>query len=114
MAQLLDALELLQHHRVSQVEIRGGGIHAELHAQGPFRPQRLGKALAELLLAHEVHGRVAHDIELSLDLAIQRIRLHRLLLGIWRIIRSVTMASIRRSREPWGTASTTWNSKPTP
>jgi hypothetical protein len=102
MAQLLDALELLQDHRVPQVEIRGGGIHAELHAQRPLRPQRLGEAPAELLPAQEVHGSVAHHVELSLDLALQLIRSHPLFLDI------------RRSREPWGTASSTWNSKPTP
>ena len=31
MAEILKMLQLAQHNRVSQVQIRGGRVHAELH-----------------------------------------------------------------------------------
>ena len=108
MAQLLEATELPEHDRVPEVEVRRGGIHAELHAQRTPRAQPLLEPLAQLVLAVELDRSLAHRGELPLDLALDRSRRHPAGLPAQCRPSSVTTASTRRSVSACGTASTSW------
>ena len=68
MAELLEALELAEHHGVAQVDVGRGGIHAELDAQRrSILAKRHREALAQLVLAVELDRALAHHGELTLD-----------------------------------------------
>ena len=62
--QLLEGAQLVQRHRVTQVEIGRRGIAAVLDAQGPS----LSQPLDELRLAHQVDAARAENLQRALDL----------------------------------------------
>jgi hypothetical protein len=105
-AQLLEATKLLEHDRVSEMQIGRGGIHAELHAQGTARAQSLREALAQLALAVELDRSLAHASAAAdpLDLG----RRHPASLSAQCRPVSVITASTRRSVSTRGSASTSW------
>ena len=107
-------LELLEHHRVAQMQVGRGRIHTELDAEGPTCGRAPSEPRAKLVLAVELDAAAAHDVELALHLASQSLVLHICLPGIATQPRSVTMASTRRSREPCGTDSSSWNDQASP
>ncbi len=56
---LLEVLELAQHDRMAEVQIRRGGIDAEFHAQGFAGGARALDLRAQLLLADDFVGAAA-------------------------------------------------------
>ncbi|MNG25135.1 hypothetical protein D3C85_559040 [compost metagenome] len=48
MAQVLQLAHLVQHHRVAQVDVRGGGIQPQLDAQRHAGRAALGQLASEL------------------------------------------------------------------
>jgi hypothetical protein len=66
----------------------------------------LSQARAQVFLSIELDCTITHRDKLSLDLAGDLSRLHRISLVQSHSL-SVTIASTRRSRESWGTAAIT-------
>ena len=106
MTELLEYAELLQRDGVAEMEIRRGGVHAELHAQRAARFDGDHETSAKVLLSHEGVRARPDLVELPRDFRIQP--LHRSVRLL--IPRSVSSASTDRSCGSCGTASTIWNS----
>ena len=64
MAEILELAELAHDHRVADVDIGGGGIHAQLDAQGLIRGHALLELLEQVLLVDEIDDAALEDFEL--------------------------------------------------
>jgi hypothetical protein len=106
--QVLEAAQLHQHHGVPEVDVGRRRIQPQLDAQRTSLPQGGRQAWAQVLLAVELHGAVAHHVELALDLLLE-LGLRHVALGTQRNPTSLTIASTARSRESCGTLSSSWN-----
>ena len=102
MAQFLEAPKLREHHGVAQVNVWRRRIEAQLDAQRPAFANCQGQTRAKFILAIEVHRPGPHDPDLALDLSLHTRFRHASPWTHWSP-RSVTMASMSRSREPCGT-----------
>jgi len=67
MPQLLELLELLDQHRVTEMQVRCRGIEAGLDAQGLLALRGVGQLLLEFALDQDLHRPAADDLHLLLD-----------------------------------------------
>ena len=73
MAEFLKLLELLENHRMAEVQIRCGRVHAQLYAERPLLCLGLRKLLLHLVGAYEVHRAALDDLHLLVDVHVQTI-----------------------------------------
>jgi len=63
-AQILKLFQFAQHHRVAQVNIRRGRVHAEIHAQRLIFLKRIEQLVLQLLFTDDFRGAFGRERKL--------------------------------------------------